>query len=327
MQLAKLFRDNMVFQAEKPVRIFGEGAGKVCIGLNQQTYEKNFDGKDWVMELPAQAYGGPYEMSISLNGENCALKNIAFGDVFLCSGQSNMQFTLELEKGAKEVETDEKIRYFCCDRLEKGNSLTSADGWRVCIKGEVALWSALATHIAQEYRKNKDVFVGLVGCFQGASVIQSWMPEKCLDESVYVPIEDRNLDARYEAYSLWNGNSVLYKAMFSTLIPFSFKTVVWYQGESNAAEAEGKVYKELLARLIGAWREDLKDGELPFIVVEICDYLPRNDDGWRCIQAAQREIVNVVKNAYCVTSKDVCEHTDIHPCNKEKLAKKIAAVI
>ena len=327
MQLAKLFRDNMVFQAEKPVRIFGEGCGTVNVVFNNQAYEKSFEGNSWVMDLPSQPYGGPYDMTISLNGEISVLKNIAFGDVFLCSGQSNMQFTLQLERGAKEIETDEKIRYYCCDRLEKHDGLTSVDGWKLCLKDEIENWSALATHIAVEHRKQKDVFVGLIGCFQGASVIRTWIPESYLDEAVYLPMEDRHIDYTHEVYVLWNGDSVLYHSMLSTLIPFSFKAVVWYQGESDTTVAEGKIYTELLARLIISWRVALKDEELPFIVVEICDFLPRDDEGWHCIQTAQRKIEARVKNAFCVTSKDVCEHTDIHPCNKEELAKKIADII
>ena len=327
MELAKLFCDNMVFQAEKPVRVWGTGKGKACITLFGQAYEKTFDGKDWLMELPAQPYGGPYELSISLNGEERVLKNIAFGDVFLCSGQSNMQFTIQSEMGAKAVETDEKIRYFCCDRLEKHDGLTSADGWNVCLKNKVQNWSALGTHIAEGHRRRKDVFVGVIGCFQGASAIRAWLPERRLEQAVYVPLEDRHADYTHELYSLWNSDSALYRAMFSTLVPFAFKAGIWYQGESDTTVAEGKVYTELLSRLITSWREDLKDEKLPFIVVEICDFLPRDDEGWHCIQAAQRQIVDTVNNVRCVTSKDVCEHTDIHPCNKEKLAEKIVAAI
>lgn len=327
MRLADLFCDNMVFQAEKPVRVFGKGKGNVRIELKNEIYEKTFNENEWVMELPKQSYGGPYEMTIYLQGEKRVLKNIAFGDVFLCSGQSNMQFEIQNEQGASKIEEDSKIRYFCCDRLEEHPGLKSADGWRVCVPTDVWRWSALGTHIAQKYREKKDVFVGVVGCFQGASAIRSWMPERTFDEEVFVPIEKRHVDSREKIYSLWNGDSVLYKNMFSLLMPFSFKAVVWYQGESDTTIEEGEVYTKLLCRLITAWREDLKDESLPFIVVQICDFILREDEGWYAIQAAQERIVDLLENVEVVTSKDVCEHSDIHPCNKEKLAEKICAVI
>jgi sialate O-acetylesterase len=324
MKLANLFCDNMVFQAEKPVRIFGTGKGRVIVELKGKTYTQTFNDDNWIMEMPAQEYGGPYEITICLESEKRTLKHIAFGDVFLCSGQSNMQFTIREEEGAKIVKTDEKIRYYYCDRLEKHEGLTSADGWNICYENAVEHWSALATHMAQEFRKKKDVFVGIIGCVQGASVIRSWLPAKCLDKDVYVPIEERHEDASIVNYTKWNADCVLYEKMFSTLTPFSFKAVVWYQGESDTTVAEGRVYTELLARLITSWREDLMDKSLPFIVVQICDYVKNDNEDWRCIQRAQKAVVEFVENVTVVVSSDVCEHSNIHPSNKEKLAEKIA---
>ena len=116
----------------------------------------------------------------------------------------------------------------------------------------------------------------------------------------------------------------MYKKSFLPITPYSFSRVIWYQGESDTSVAEGEVYTKLLARLIEAWREDLKDSELPFTVIEICDYNSRKDEGWRVIQHCQQEIVNVSDNVTVVTSKDVCDASSIHPSNKEALAKKVA---
>ena len=327
MKLASIFRDNMVFQAEKPLQFFGTGEGKVEIILKGSVYTQSFSGDSWVMELPAQPYGGVFDITIRLQDESILLKNVAFGDVFLCSGQSNMQFAIKEEKGASAVKTDEKIRYFCSDRLEEHNTVKNTDGWLLCKENTLGGWSALGTHIAVEYRKKKDIFVGIIGCFQGASAIRSWIPERELNEDVYVPLEERHLDYTHQFYSTWNGDSQLYKAAFLTIVPFAVKGVIWYQGESDTTVAEGKVYTQLLANLIKAWREDLKDENLPFVVVEICDYDHRNDDGWRAIQKCQQDVSKLVKNVYTVTSKDVCEHFNIHPANKEKLAQKIVRVL
>lgn len=327
MKLASIFRDNMVFQAEKPVRFFGTGSGEVSITLKGNTYTQCFSEDSWIMELPAQPYGGVFDISVRLQDEVVLLRNIAFGDVFLCAGQSNMQFTIREESGAATVKTDEKIRYFSSDRMEEHDDVKTADGWLLCKENEVNGWSALGTHIAEGYRKKKDVYVGLVGCFQGASVIRSWMPKSELTENVYLSLEERHSDNRAQSFSKWNGDSCLYNFTFLPLVPFAFKAVIWYQGESNTTVAEGKVYTQLLAGLIKSWREDLKDLELPFVIVEICDYDPRNDDGWRAIQQCQQEVAKVIKNVKTVTSKDVCEHFEIHPANKEKLAEKIVDVL
>lgn len=327
MKLASIFRDNMVFQAEKPVRFFGTGSGKLEIALKGNTYTQTFSGDTWVMELPAQPYGGVFDITVRLQGESVELKNVAFGDVFLCAGQSNMQFTIRDEKGASTVKTDEKIRYFSSDRMEEHDAVKTADGWLLCKENGVCGWSALGTHIAVEYRKKKDVFVGIIGCFQGASAIRSWIPERELNESVYLPLNELHSDYVHPVFSVWNGDSRLYQHTFLPVVPFVVKGVVWYQGESDTTVAEGTVYTQLLAGLIKAWREDLKDADLPFVVVEICDFDARNDDGWRAIQQCQQAVSKLVKNVTTVTSKDVCEHFDIHPANKEELARKIARVL
>ncbi|MBQ8885175.1 MAG: hypothetical protein IJY62_02225 [Clostridia bacterium] len=327
MELAEIFTDNMVFQANKPLRFWGRGSGNISVTLHDKTYKKEcLEGK-WVMELPSQSYGGPFDILLELQGEKTVLKNIAFGDVFLCAGQSNMQFTIAEEKGACTIMDNNRIRYFVSDRIEQYTGQKSADGWKICKNEEVGTWSALALHIAENYQKKKNVFVGIVGCFQGASVIRSWIPEKYLDESVYISMEERHIDSIKPKYSAWNSDSILYKKTFLPITPFSFKSVIWYQGESNTTVAESRVYTSLLSKLIFSWREALRDEELSFVIVEICDFDERNDEGWRSIQRCQKTVGKIVPNVIIVTSKDVCEHNHIHPQNKERLAEKIFCLL
>lgn len=319
MKLAEIFRDNMVFQAEKPVRIFGSGKGNISLTFATFCYEVKFAEEEWVWELPAQSYGGPYDLAFKINGSDHVLKNVAFGDVILCAGQSNIQFQIIEEANTSPIDDDEKIRYFVSGKTLAGEDKFPG-AWGICKQDAVLRWSALGLHIAQNYRRKKDVYVGVVGCFNGASGIRSWLPGRTLDESVFVPIALRHTD--YVTVAV-NADSFLYKKDFEPLIPFSFGNVVWYQGESDTTVEEGRVYTELLSRLVTSWREDLLDKTLEFIVVEICDYVNRCDDGWRAIQECQQKIVDVLENVKTVTSKDVCEHSGIHPSNKEKLAEKI----
>ena len=327
MELAKIFSDNMVLQAGKAVYFFGKGAGKVKVSFAKQSYEKTFAEENWALKIPPQPYGEPLDVVIELAGEKRMLNNVVFGDVFLCAGQSNMQFTIREEKGENLAQNDKHIRYFCCDRPEEHNGIKSADGWLPCENDKWLGWSALGTHIAQYYREKRDVYVGVIGCFQGASGIRSWLPKKALDESVFIPLELLHGDYRHEKAGIWNSDSFLYDHTFSPIVPYAVKAVVWYQGETDTTVAEGKVYMEMLVRLIQGWRSDLKDTELPFVVVEICDYEKRMDEGWYIIQHCQREVETRIQNVRVVSSKDVCEHCDIHPTNKQKLAKKIASVL
>ncbi|MBO7304825.1 MAG: hypothetical protein J6V09_06350 [Clostridia bacterium] len=327
MRLNKIFTDNMVFQANLPIRIFGEGAGTVAVTLGGNTHSQSFVGASWLIELPPMDYGGPYKIKIVLNGDAKTLKNVYLGDVIICAGQSNMQFKYCDEVSKKDEVDNPLIRYYVSDKVQAHDGIKSADGWLTLRRGEVGLWSALALHIAEGYQARRGVAVGIIGCFQGASVIRSWLPPEMLDDDVYLPIELRHQDSRLEKYAEWNVDSILYERTFAPLAPFAARAVVWYQGESNTTVEEGSVYPEMLTRLIKTWRRDLALPELPFVLVEICDYDGRCDDGWRTIQRCQREVASRILAVTLVTSSDVCEHANIHPENKERLAEKIVRVL
>ena len=324
MRLSSIISDNMVIQAEKPFRIFGYGKGKISLSLCEVVYRAEFEEDEWVWELPKQKYGGPYDIMLDLDGEEKVIKNVAFGDVLLLAGQSNIEFKISDERNTSYTPCDERIRFFSSCMMAVDTADTVRE-WHICREGEVGAWSAIGLHTAVDYRKKKDVFVGLVGCFRGTSAIRSWLPQRTLDEKVFIPLELRHKD--YLTPSGVNKDSYLYERSFLPISKFNFSCVIWYQGESDTTVEESRVYTELLRRLIVAWREDLCDENLKFIVIEICDFDPRDDDGWHMIQKCQRDIVNVISGVSVVTSKDVCEHTAIHPANKEKLAQKIAQAL
>ena len=305
-------------QAGKPLHVFGTGKGNISLTLAGGVYHATMVEEDWVWTLPAQPYGGPTDVEFDLNGRRVVLKNVVFGDVFLCAGQSNMRFAVKEEIGSSPVQDDDKIRHY--------ESLPNESGeWQLCQAGRVDEWSALGLHIAQNYRKTRDVYVGIVVCAKGASVIRSWMPQRALTQDVFVPIELRHED--YFAYPDWNDDSFLYKQRFCPIAPISAKGAVWYQGESDTSPMQSKVYTALLQRLIGTWREDLMQPELPFVVVEICDFDECDNEAWHAVQRCQQEVGRTTPYVQVVASKDVCEHDKIHPANKELLAQRIAATL
>ncbi len=327
VKLAPIFSDNMVFQANKPICVFGEGKGRVKVCFLGKTYEKDCLEEKWVIYLEAFSYGGPYEMYIALNTEEIFLKNIMLGDVILCAGQSNVQFEVQLEKDGENVLENENVRYYISDMIEEHGLIHSKDGWQLGGKEKIQAFSALGFHIGDYLNKKKGVAVGIVGCFQGASIIQSWLDKESLTTDVFVPIEKRHLDSSIEQYSAWNKDSALYEYTFLPITPFAFSAVVWYQGESNTSIAEGAVYDIFLKRLITRWRKDLNDETLPFVIVELCEFEERADEGWKSIQIAQKKVVEQTKYTLFVTSSDVCEHNDIHPCDKRGLAFKISQTL
>ncbi len=196
-----------------------------------------------------------------------------------------------------------------------------------CNRESAGNWSAIGYHLGQLLTTKKGIAIGMIACYQGASVIESWMPEEILQcEKFNIPPELKFADHTAVMYHAWNRDGILYHAMFEKLVPFTMSHVIWYQGESDATEAEGAVYAEMLAAMIARWRKDLCDSSLPFIVIQIADY-PKRGMGWKAIQAAQLEVQNITGNVTTVISADICETGKIHPPTKTKLAERIADLL
>lgn len=358
MKLSAIFSDNMILQANKPVYVFGEGKGKITVEIQGKSVSYVSNNENWLVELPSFDYGGPYVMMVNLDGDIKVFNDIYFGDVYLLSGQSNNQIKLwQTNTPEENYKDNDSIRLFTVDRLEnqgkhvltedgwktlskngdiinlQGEHYGSKDGWIVAQKDEVGFWPAIGYLLGDILTQKSDRKIGLIACYQGASVIQSWLPKHYLDNTeFFVPLEKRSLNARKPLYSAWNGDGMLYEGMIEKIIPFSFKAVVWYQGESNFNGEDSKcdIYAGILKMLVEKWREDFKDNNLPFIIVQIHDYaysLNLEGSGWRDIQKAQEVVCETVNDAYLVKSADICETNNIHPPTKLPLAKRIADVV
>lgn len=328
MILSDLFSDHMVLQANKPIRIFGEGSGEVKVDFLGVNTQKTFETNKWVLELPPLPYGGPYEMTVVLNQEEYKFKDVYLGDVYLMAGQSNMGFLLKnTYKEEIEEESCPLLRCFKRDNFTP-SYIKSSDGWLPCEKETVGLWSALGYYVGHEIFKNRNHAVGVIFCYEGASVIESWISaDKMKDQRFYLPLEERYLYRSVAKDSPHNENGALYEKVQQKIVPYSVSCVVWYQGESNTGTGDYKVYGELLKELIASWREDFFDNKLVFVIVQIANWDAREDEGWKRIQQIQADISKEVENTVMVKSADVCESNDIHPTRKKQLAFRIADVI
>ena len=328
LQFNPIFASHAVLAARKPLRIYGTGEGSGEISFAGQTRTVTAEGGRWEVEFPPMEYGGPYDLQLKC-GDTCQrLEDCYLGEVYLMAGQSNMQFKLRESNYPKEkYEGNPQIRLFTAPRPEEGEPYDPADGWVICRKENAENWSALGYHVGQ-MRARKGIAVGLIGCYQGASVIESWLPEGTLSRlGIHIPLDLRNRDHSENRYKEWNSDGALYRKTLAHVFPYSLSAVVWYQGESNYYPAESLVYKTELTELIRIWRESFRDDELPFVVVQIADYLPRMGEGWRNIQKAQFEIQSEVPEVKTVISADVSESDNIHPPTKIRLAERISEAL
>ena len=332
MTLHKIFTNNMVLQANKPTRLFGEGKGKAEVRFLSKTYQSQEKGEGWEILLPPMPYGGPYQMEITLEGKTQILENIMIGEVILCAGQSNMQFAVSEEQTTEPFHytTPSAIRTFVQERVQPYQGLKSENGWVVCTPETLPHFSAIGYHVARILHQNKGVAVGIIGCYQGASIIESWIEESLISQpQYYVPKEQRSFNEAhpcYSEYSLWNVYGKLYREIFSKIIPYTVGSIVWYQGESNASVAESKIYPQWLKLLADSWRRDLCDPQLPFVIMQIADF-DGMGERWKMLQQAQERAVSLIRNAYLVITKDVSESTNIHPADKRKVSERVYQVL
>lgn len=318
MELSNLFESHMVFQANKPVNLFGSGKGTVKVEINGHSIQTNVDD-NWTVTLPPSDYSGPHTLTVTMNEETKVFDDIYFGDVFLLAGQSNIEFKLGQSTYDKaNFKSNNLIRLFSSERPVAGEFFHPEDGWVILDAQTAQHWSAIGYHIAEEINAKAGHAIGLVTCYQGGTGIQSWLPlESLVNTKAYIPFEER----RYNKY--WNNDGYNYDLIFKKLTPFSFKAVIWYQGETNHMPAEAKNYHFMLTTLIDLWREDLNDKELPFIVIQISDYHSSKNEGWRTVQTAQIKIAETMDNVYSIISADVCEINEIHPPTKIHLSKRV----
>ena len=330
MKLAQIFSDNMVIQANKPIRVFGQGEGVITVEFNGNTKSSAAKDGKWLVVLDAMSYGGPYEMKISCDNEDITLKNVMVGEVILCAGQSNIEFTLGDEKyDVENIEENAKIRNFLIN--SPNPNLPSSELWNECKKGKIGYWSAIGYHVAEILNKKNDIAIGIIGLYQGTSAIQTFIDEKFFIEHPELDIPAENVTktvARKDKNCFWNEYGYMYHSMFEKLGNFSIGNVIWYQGESNSSPQEAPIYKDLLKGLINMWRSDFEDEKLPFVIVQICYFTVRDDEFWKQIQKAQTDIQYEVENVVTVESTDCHElHTNIHPASKIKLSEKLAGYI
>ena len=318
-----LISNGMVLQANKPIRIFGEGEDNVKITFLGKSYcIKNKKGQ-WCIEIPPQIYGGPYSMEVVINDKQTIIEDIMIGEVVLVAGQSNPEWPVKNEKTAHTYcDENPDIRFIKLGGYsEEDRHLTEMGRWEKKTKTGIENCSAIGRHLAEMIHEKLGVAVGIICCYKGSSIIQAWTDKTVVENSkYYIPPKERHLN--YDLYGAWTEDGFLYENIFKKIGCYGLSQVVWYQGESNSSEKEGAVYLHLLEEMIENWRKELKSENLPFIVVEIHNYFYREDEGWYSIQRAQKQ-ADTIPFVCVVENEDCTEPKEIHPRDKYYISKRI----
>ncbi|MBI1246679.1 sialate O-acetylesterase [bacterium] len=305
--LPKIFGTNMVLQQEQPIHIWGWAAPgeEVSVDLAGATASTKADNQgNWHTELPARKADGK-SLTLTVSGSNkITMDNILMGEVWLGSGQSNMEWRVSgVNDAQKEIadSSNPELRLFLVQRAKSEEPAKDVVGqWQVSSPETVPAFSATAYFFARELQKELKVPVGIIASSWGGTRIEPWTPA--------------------------NGKgAVLYNAMIHPLAPFSIRGVIWYQGESNVMSNAGLKYYDMKKQLIDDWREVWGNDEISFYYVHIGPWSGRYAPGelpklWE----AQTKSLTLPHTGMAVITDAIDNLADIHPKSKQVVGKRLA---
>lgn len=326
--LPNIFSDNMVLQRNSEVSIWGwANPGeeiKLVSSWNHQEYSvKTNNQANWQIKIKTPDAGGPY--TISIKGYNeIVLKNILIGEVWLCSGQSNMEMSAAwgIENGEQEIKnaTNPNIRFFSIPKLSATSPQNNVSGnWTECSPETMKNFSAAAYYFGQHLQENlKNVPIGLISSNWGGTPAEIWMPEEVIQkDSVLL---ESSKTRKEESYGP-NQPGRAFNTMIYPLLKFKIAGVIWYQGESNVGST---TYDKTFTALITSWRA-LWNDNFPFYYVQIAPYqYGENHFGGVIIRDAQRKVQEQVPNTGMVMTSDISTVENIHPKNKKSVGIRLA---
>ncbi|MBR4755584.1 MAG: sialate O-acetylesterase [Bacteroidales bacterium] len=336
--LPSFIGDNMVLQQNCDAAIWGwtDSGKKVTISTTwtgvKFTADPDANGK-WFLRIPTPKAGGPYKIFIN-DGEKLTLENILIGEVWFCSGQSNMEmpvkgFNSQPVEGSSEfiMGANPSTPIRMCTIQKKG-SLTplteSVGSWEENTPEAVAKTSAAAYFFAVRLQKSLGVPVGLLISDWGGSTIETWISREVMSEKFAGEFDLGFLDGTEMPERPMHTPCTLFNGQVNPLIPFTFKGMLWYQGESNRGRAEQ--YIRLQKEYVAMMRDLFENPDAPFYFVQIAPYPYNDPDGWVSgyLCEAQAKSLDVIPNSGMAATLDIGEYGTIHPCKKQEVGYRLA---
>lgn len=332
VKLPAIFGNNMVLQQQTDAAIWGHATASATVKITTSWNKKSYSAKadsdgSWKVKVQTPSAGGPFSITIS-DGKSITLDNVLIGEVWVCSGQSNMQMTMTGYRnqpvlGANEAiatSGNENIRLITIDRVKNLTPQEDFPGkWVECTPENVADFSATAYFFGKMVEQALNVPVGLICSSWGGTRIEPWMSESGIKNFDWVKMPDKNMTGDYNQQT----PTVLYNAMISPMVGYAIKGALWYQGESNRNEP--KEYEKLMQGLIENWRSEWGIGDFSFYYCQIAPY-DYGTSGLNSafLREAQYKASTSIQNIGMACLMDVGEKSCIHPADKEAAGERLA---
>lgn len=356
VKLPAIFNSHMVLQQGKEIRIWGwaepgesvtvyldgeESGGAEAVAFRAQQKSTADRQGNWNVTFPKLKAGTKCQLMVKGANNTINLKDILMGEVWVCSGQSNMQWSVTQSKNPKEeiaAANYPKIRLFYVPRVPSGTPAKDVNAkWEVCSPKTIGRFSAVAYYFGRHLHKNLNVPIGLIHTSWGGTRIEPWTPPvgfETVKELKPILEQITKANAAYAASKIGGKKPVrhplasnrqptgLYNGMVHPLVPLSIRGAIWYQGESN--RGDGLLYEKKMHALINGWRKVFKQGDFPFYYVQLAPYRYRGDETLLPkIWEAQTNVLKM-KNTGMAVTVDIGNTRNIHPKNKQDVGKRLS---
>jgi sialate O-acetylesterase len=359
VRLPALFSNNMVLQQGVPVPVWGwaDDGEVVTIRFRGQTVSVTAANLKWAATLRPLKAGGPEVLTVRTKSRTLVFTNVLVGEVWVCSGQSNMEWPL---KNSFEPEADlagatnSQIRLLKVPKHRTDTPTVSLhSSWQVLSPKSVESFSAVGYYFGRDLQQARKVPVGLIGTYWGGTPAESWMDHESLEINPRYQVEildpfpgiNKSWHEAMEAYQEekaaaqkegtpfkrnppWQpwGPCELYNGMIVPLLPYAIKGAIWYQGEANSGAAE--LYRTLFPDMIRCWRRTWGEPDFPFLCVQLAPFQPIKTDptesAWAELRDAQRLTTQVLPKVGMAVITDVGDEKDIHPRKKRPVGARLA---
>jgi sialate O-acetylesterase len=326
VRLPKIFGEHMVLQQQLPIQVWGwaDAGEKVTVTLGDRSATATACEKGkWSVKLDPVNAGGPYKLKVAGKNE-LVLDDVLVGEVWVGSGQSNMEWPVHASVNAGQEVAAAKypnIRLFTVAKNVAENPVDDVQGaWAECSPETVPGFSAALYFFGRKLHGELNVPVGLVNSSWGGTLCEAWTSKEGLSgDPDFQPILQRA--AQFQAGNP-NQASVLYNGMIYPILPFSIRGAIWYQGESNRDRAVQ--YTKLFPAMITDWRKQWKEGDFPFLFVQLAPFIYGNNPSFLAeLWEAQFKTLSLPNTGMAVIT-DITELKDIHPKNKQDVGLRLA---
>lgn len=328
LRLPALVSSGMVLQQKETTSFHGWGAPGSWVYVetgwnNRRDSVKVTNTATWRLPVAAPAAGGPYSIIIKNLNEKIVLEDVYIGEVWLCSGQSNMEWSYwqGLKDIREELPTafDVQLRLFHIPKTGADVPQTDVRAkWKVCDSVSIKDFSAVGYFFGKRLRQTLMVPVGLINASWGGTPAETWVPESVVSSNQ----ELAEAAAKLKTFDWWpSAPGKAYNGMIAPLTGHAIAGAIWYQGESNVDTYAS--YRSLMENLIASWRKEWKK-EFPFLYVQIAPYEYGDHLRAALLRQAQADLQQYPGTGMVVVTDLVDNLKDIHPVNKHDVGKRLA---